>query len=700
MVGWNSDTSSSLGGDHADVTVVEGACFAVSAASGDMSTGLHGLYLLDTRILSCWQLTVDGVGVDAVSAVRTSPFRAVFVGRVPAVGRTEPHLLVLRNRAVGNGMTEWVELRNYSAGSIVAEVELAARSDFASLFDVKAGVAGGIVVSLQRSATGAEIVDRQDSDPWTVMVHSDRAAEVDPSGRLRWLAAVEPGGTWRVCAEVTLSPGGPPLPLTFPGNVGPQVAPLEYPIPGAAQVNLTVRSDRTDLGEAVANAQQDLRTLRIYDPLHPDRVLVAAGAPWYMTLFGRDALIAAWMSLPAGPSLALGVLQALADLQGHVVDPVTEEQPGRILHELRYDRDTRRTLGGQSAYYGSIDASLLFVMLVGELAGWGVPLSDLSPLVQAADAALAWAAGFGDRDGDGFVEYGRTNSTGLVNQGWKDSWDGVRHQDGSLAEPPIALAEVQGYAYAAYRARARLLLQSGDVPGSILWDRKADELKAAFNERFWLADRGWYAMALGGDKRPADALASNMGHCLWTGIVDDSRAAQVADLLVSPMLNSGFGLRTLASNAVGYNPLSYHCGSVWPHDTAVAIAGLARAGYGEHARALAEGLLRAASAFGRHVPELFGGFDRQEFGVPVPYPAACSPQAWASASPLLVLRALLGLEPDHSGGVVRLRPVFLEGMSELTVDGLWLGGRRGTLRVGRSGLETRGFGGLRFDLAT
>src|SRR6478735_7500113 len=304
----------------------------------------------------------------------------------------------------------------------------------------------------------------------------------------------------------------------------------------------------------------DLGALRIEDPRDPDRVVVAAGAPWFMTLFGRDSLFASIMAMPVDPSLALGTVQTLADRQGSVVDLMSEEEPGKILHEVRLGVSTGLALGGKSAYYGSVDATPLFVLVLGEVSRWGFAADVISGLLPHADRALDWIRDYGDRDGDGFVEYARLNDMGLINQGWKDSWDGINFADGRLAEPPIALCEVQAYVYTAYQARSLLARYAGD---SGLEDKLADrakQLKKRFNEQFWIPERGYYAIALDGKKRQVDACASNMGHCLWVGLVDEDKAPQVAEHLMSPEMFSGWGVRTLASDMGAYNPASYHNG--------------------------------------------------------------------------------------------------------------------------------------------
>jgi glycogen debranching enzyme len=396
-----------------------------------------------------------------------------------------------------------------------------------------------------------------------------------------------------------------------------------------------------------------------------------------MALFGRDSLLSSWLALPLTTELAVGTLRMLARRQGARVDPRTEEEPGRILHESRPGDELPLTAGAGNTYYGTADATPLFVVLLGELHRWGgLSPADLAELLPAADRALDWVERYGDRDGDGFVEYAGSSGNGLVQQGWKDSADGITAADGSVPAGPIALCEVQGYVYAAYRARARLAAAAGDDGTALRCHQRADRLRDAFEERFWLPDRGWYAVALDGAKRPVDALTSNIGHCLWSGIAGEERAAAVAEALLSPQMCSGWGVRTLASSMGGYDPLSYHNGSVWPHDSALVAAGLARYGFVDGARRIATDLLDAAEATGGRLPELYAGFDRAEYPVPVPYPTACSPQAWAAATPLAAVRVLLGLDPSLPDGEVALAPDWPERYGRLRLDGLRLGAAR------------------------
>jgi glycogen debranching enzyme len=375
-------------------------------------------------------------------------------------------------------------------------------------------------------------------------------------------------------------------------------------------------------------------------------------------------------------------------MQGVRDVPETDEQPGRILHEIRFSRGPSLALADGDIYYGSTDATPLFVMLVHELWRWGAPIEQIQALRPAVEAALAWIDGPGDPDGDGYVEYGPAGHGSLGNQGWKDSHDGVSFADGTLAEAPIAMAEVQAYTYAAWRAAAALAAADGDEEVAAARHARAADLQARFERDFWLPDREAFAIALDRDKRPVDAITSNMGHCLWAGIVaDHDKAAAVARWLVSPELFTGWGVRTLATSMARFSPLSYHNGSVWPHDTAICVAGLRRY---EEAHRIAGGLLPAAEALDGRLPELFAGLTIDEMPVPVRYPTSCSPQAWASAAPLLVVRALLGLEPDVPDGRIELDPVLPEGATKLSVADLPLAGTRVTIEVDGDAVAVRG----------
>jgi glycogen debranching enzyme len=322
-------------------------------------------------------------------------------------------------------------------------------------------------------------------------------------------------------------------------------------------------------------------------------------------------------------------------------------------------------------------------MLLGELSRWGVRRAEVDALLPAADRALQWITDFGDRNGDGYVEYQRTSDRGLQNQGWKDSWDGVRFRDGRLAQTPVALCEVQAYVYGALIARSHCATEAGDVALAQQLRDRAQALKTAFNEDFWVDDGQYFAMGLDRDRKQIDAIASNMGHCLWTGIVDEARAPYIAKHLVSDSMFSGWGIRTLSEDMEGYNPISYHNGSVWPHDNAICAAGLMRYGFIEEAHRVMQGIVESSPFFGNLLPELFAGLDRRRFGFPVSYPTSCRPQAWAAASPLLFLRTMLRFEPDIRNSMLHLAPAVPDWIGLLRLDGVEIMGGYLTIETER-----------------
>ena len=357
---------------------------------------------------------------------------------------------------------------------------------------------------------------------------------------------------------------------------------------------------------------------------------------------------------------------------------------------MRFGEAASLSLGGGTIYYGTADATPLFVLVLGELRRWGLAPDVVDALAPNAEAAINWLVNHGDADGDGYVEYQRKTDRGLANQGWKDSWDGVQFADGTIARAPIALAEVQGYTYAAYLAWAYFLdeLGRGDEAGS--WRERAQELKRRFNQDFWLEDHQCFAVALDADKKPVDAIGSNQGHCLWTGIVDPEKAAGVVAALTAPDMFSGWGVRTMSSKSAGYNPIGYHTGSVWPHDNAIIVAGLVRYGFVAEAHMIIEGILDAAAMSSARLPELFAGLARDDFPGVVPYPTSCSPQAWAAATPLAFIRSILRLDPWVPHGQIWMAPKLLSGMTRLRIDNIAIGGARVSVSVDESGATVDG----------
>ena len=435
-----------------------------------------------------------------------------------------------------------------------------------------------------------------------------------------------------------------------------------------------IGTDNELVNLAIKRSVSDLRLLVNDGPGEGERY-IAAGVPWFATLFGRDAIIASFQSLCVRPQVAVETLEVLARLQADHDDPSRDAEPGKILHELRTGEMARTGELPFRPYYGSADATPLWLILFAATYDWTGDRDLVDRLWPNALRALDWIDNFGDRDGDGFVEYERRAPSGLVNQGWKDSSDGIRDRHGKLARTPIALAEVQGYVFDAKVRMAGLARVRGDEALASRLEADAETLRQRFEAAFWSDDQVFYVMALDGEKRQADAIASNAGHCLWSGIASPDRARRVVDRLMAPDMFSGWGIRTYAAGQPGYNPIGYHSGSIWPHDVSLIAAGFKRYGRHEDANRLVGRIFEAAQHFADfRLPELFCGFDRDHTPVPVPYPVACSPQAWAAGSTFLFLETMLGLRPHADRGELELeRPELPDWLQKVTISNLRIG---------------------------
>ncbi|TFD82574.1 glycogen debranching N-terminal domain-containing protein [Cryobacterium fucosi] len=664
---------------HDELVALSAPTQVWSSPDGSMgSRPLHGVYHSDTRIVGALTLLVDGQVPEIISHSVTDAATLRFVSLLRHLdGRgADPRVLLNRVRQVRDGrVTETIELTSAITDPIETTVTLELTPSFDIIHDVKGGVrtpdveiasllddagvhysSGGVTASFT-SADADLVVDANGltTASWSVTIPAHGSVSVS------WeLAIVDPSAVVRGAS-------------------------------GASEwAGVTARADDSRLGAWVDTALKDLAGLRMVTRDQPDEVFLAAGAPWFFTLFGRDSIWAARMLLPLGTGLAASTLRVLAALQGTETVAATAEQPGKIMHELR--PGTLDMPGEETSlpplYYGTVDATALWITLLHDAWKWGMADAEVEALLPNLETALVWMRSYGDSDGDGFLEYVDSTGHGLANQGWKDSGDSIQWRDGRLSEGPIALCEVQAYAYQAAIGGAELLDHFGRSGGAD-WRDWAAALKVRFNEAFWIEspDGAYPAVALDAHKQKVDTVTSNIGHLLGTGILDEKGSRLVAQRLISPELSSGYGLRTMSTDSTGYWPLSYHGGSVWTHDTAIAIAGLGRAGFGAEAAILIEGLLRTAEGFDYRMPELHSGHSTEESAAPIPYPAACRPQAWSAASAVAVLGTILGLEPDAQAGELGVSPLPIAG--GLDVRGLVFGGRSFELATDASGAVSR-----------
>jgi len=663
------------------VSILDGNTFVVSDRTGNVAGSAsepQGLFHADTRFLSRWVLTINGQRPGVLSVDDLNYFSTQFFLTPSATNvYVNSGISVRRKRAVGDGFHEDIVIENHETQPVDLELRIEAAADFADLFEVKDELAkrgevyrrvedGRLVLGYRR--------ERFERETWITATAPQ--ARFDENG-VSFLVRIPAQGTWRTCLEVvtavrTIQRGL--LTRTRCGHTGDN---------GDSRMATTTQkwldqapllsSSWPELPRVYEKCISDLAALRFETGVVPG-ALPAAGLPWFMAVFGRDSLLTSFQALPFQPELAKSTLELLALMQGGKIDDFRDEEPGKIIHELRLGELTAFEERPHSPYFGAADSTTLFLVLLDEYERWSGDVELVRRLEPVARNALSWIDQYGDRDGDGFIEYkSRNPKTGLENQCWKDSWDSIRFADGRFATLPRAICELQGYAYDAKRRAARLAREIWKDPefGARL-EREAAELKRRFNQEFWLEDRGYFALALDGEKQKVDALTSNIGHLLFSGIVDSDKAGRVAQHLLGERLFSGWGVRTMAEGDTAYNPIGYHVGTVWPHDCSFIALGLRQYGFDREAARLALAILEASVFFGGRPPEAFGGYPRNVTHFPVEYPTACSPQAWASGAPLLMLRVLLGLEPIGNHLLVAPAvPSSIERIELLGIPGRW-----------------------------
>ncbi len=641
------------------LTILEGSTFCVSDELGDISEPTMGFFARDTRFLSHWALKINGASPLVLSSRKVEYYSAAFFLRNPIVGDlAHDEISIGRERFVGDSMQEHIVVQNHSRRRLAFDLALELGNDFADIFAVKEyDFALGdpeharplpAAVAPVYEPDGNQFVIAQETEGFhgiTQVVFSERGEASDSTVTYR--VELGPRESWRLRVDVIPAADGIRTAVEVAERrFGDELARVRASLAAWRLRVPQLRGSWDELLHTFAQSVADLSSLRMdEDPRLPGQ-LPAAGMPWFMTIFGRDTLITCLQTLLFGPELAQNALAVLAELQATEDDPAADAEPGKIVHEVRHGQAARAWF---PRYYGTVDATPLYLVLLSEVWRWTDDAALVRDLRGPALRALEWIDRYGDLDGDGFVEYERRSPGGLVNQSWKDSGDSQLYRDGTIARAPIAPCEVQGYVY---DAKLRLAELARDV-----WrereladrlEREAAALRDRFDEAFWCEARGgYYALALDAEKERVDALTSNIGHLLWSGIVPPERVDAVVDQLMGEELWSGWGVRTMSSGDAGFNPLAYHNGTVWPHDNALVAWGLARYGRWPEAQRIVRRMLNAASYFGHQLPEVFAGFSRTDTPFPIPYPTAARPQAWAAGTPVLLLQVLLGVEPDR-----------------------------------------------------
>ena len=712
------------------ITLKDDHIFLVSDTAGELKEGWagHGLYFEDTRYLSRLELSLNGQPAQALNYNAdyniaatfhlSSPYQTQLENQAdnasPAQTAVAHAVGVVRRRLVKDGLCEQLEFTNFHPTPLTVAVSLTINADFADIFEVR-----GFPRHLEGEAAQVEIADggqrlafrsvpvketlatrhmtfetsrRPDQyEQRTVTSHINKLRL--PEVVLHYKLDLAPGQPLTLNLTVQPLADGEtsrPQKMVFME----QVAHTHLLFEDWQAACTQVQSDDYLFNQVMRISSLDLRSLMQKDG---QRLIVTAGLPWYFSLFGRDSLVAAMQSLSLNPQIAIDTLRALAAHQGTQLDDWRDEEPGKILHELRRGDMTLSGEMPHGPYYGSVDSTLLFIWCFARTLAWTDDAAFFAELWPAVERALAWASDYGDPTGTGYITFSRRSKRGILHQGWKDSDESMGGSLGPRPQPPLALVEVQGYYYAALTEVARTLKRFGDAgqrERAVGLETQAAELKTRFNRDFWWEEAGFFAQALDGQGQQVRNITSNPGHCLWSGIIEDEKAARVVARLMQADMLSGWGIRTISTTDPTYNPMSYHNGSIWPHDNSLIAAGFRRYGFDQETLTLIGQLLQAANTFpGGRLPELYCGFPRFDKGIeergPAAYPVSCSPQAWAAGSGPLILQTLLGLEADAANNTLEVKPLLPTGLNELTLHGLRVGQQRTDLAFKRDSAAGR-----------
>ena len=656
-----------------------------------------GLYFNDTRLVSAWSIFADGVRWDLLNggATRhdTASIQLVNRALVTASGPIPARTLGMTlTRSIQGGMHEDIDIAHYGADAVRFNLEIGFRCDFADLFEVKAQklVRRGSVTtdwSADKRLLQTAYANGDLRRSVCVHPHGD-AAMAYANGRLSFVVDLKPGEHWHCCLLYDF--GDAATTFAAPDRCGYDAAAEAAAAPRWRDGVLKIQTPNEEFYRNFHQAVDDMDALRLpKDGTDGMSFVPAAGLPWFTALFGRDSLIASLQTMVITPEAAGATLEALGRQQATERDDYRDAEPGRILHEMRFGELAHFKLIPHTPYYGTADATPLYLITLHEAWRWTGDLDQVRRLLPVAEGCLRWIDDWGDRDGDGFQEYQTRSPVGYENMAWKDAGDSVPYKAGTLVKGPKALCELQGYVYDAWMRMAELFdaLGSPDRGGALR--AKAARLFERFNDVFWDEAGGFYAYCLDGEKRPVLTVASNVGHCLWSGIVRPDRAARVAQRLLAPDMWSGWGIRTLSADHPSFNPYSYQNGSVWPHDNAIIALGLRRYGFAQEAGRVARDLSEAASHFNMNqMPELYAGLARTPFGFPAQYVGANVPQAWAAGSVFMTLRAVLGLGPDAPRDRLHLDPALPPWLPEITLSGLRMGRHSFDIRFWRDGDAT------------
>ena len=636
------------------LVVKEGELFLYTDIDGNIAhedTSGLGLYYQDTRFLSTFNMSL----FDATPVLLSSTADRGFMSQIELTnadylcedGTVVPQetINIRRLRVINGKLFELIRVKNYNHFSVDVSIEFEVDADFADMFEVR---------GTRRNKYGTRLAPKVSDDSILLAYHGLDAVlrktrvvfETAPdsitgtTARFNFRLKPRERRVIKLNVEAILPTSGEPQAPDFNRAIGEVRKSYETWFDESSQID----TDNELFTQVLRSSQRDIRMLLTDTDLG---YFLSAGVPWFVTPFGRDTIITCLQIMMLDTHPAIETAQVFTRLQGKTVEPWRDEEPGKIFHEIRRGELANIKAIPHTPYFGSADSTALFLILVSDIVKWTGNVDAAEAMIGSIESALNWIDDHGDVDGDGFVEYITRSSRGLVNQGWKDSGNSIIHTDGRLAQPPIALAEVQAYNYYAKRRMAELYALLGNHERAGALSEQAATLKHRFNEVFWLPRENYFALALDHDKKPVKTVTSNPGHGLWTGIIDEEKARLVSERLLQPDMFSGWGLRTMSKSSINYNPMSYHNGSVWPHDNAIIIRGLKKYGFNKEAEKVATGLFEAALHYEYYrLPELFCGFTKRSISRPVNYPVACSPQAWAAGSIFMILQALLGIDAD------------------------------------------------------